>query len=1043
MTRLARASLDNRAVVALVTLLLAVAGIVSMTSLRQELIPSLDFPTVAVVATAPGSAPEVVAEQLAAPVEQAMAGVDGLESTSSTSSAGFAVVLGELTYGTDADRARQQLQTALSDVAARLPEGASTEVVAGGLDEIPVVQLSVTSDLGEEELAARLAAEVVPALEDVEGVRDVAVSGAAEQQVRLRLDPARLAAAGLAPTAVGEALRANGAVTPVGTVTDGERTLSVTVGAPLADLDALRAVPLLPAAAGAAPVALGDVATVERVRAPATSLARTDGRPSLAVGITKAPDGNTVDVSHGVRDALPALERSLGPGTRFTVAFDQAPFIEQSIEDLTTEGLLGLVFAVVVILLFLRSLRPTLVTALSIPLSLLVTFAALRVGGYSLNILTLGALTVAVGRVVDDSIVVIENIERHLGRGEGRLEAVLGAVREVAGAVTASTLTTVAVFLPIAVVGGQVGELFRPFALTVTVALLASLLVSLTIVPVLASWFLRPPAHGADADAAVGAADEREERGRLQRAYVPLLRAGLAHPWRTLAVALALLVATGAAVPLLQTSFLGSAGQNTLTVTQELPPGTSLAAQDEAARRVEQVLADVPGVETVQTTVGAGEGAAAAFSSSAGAASFAVTTDPDADQERLLADVRARLDELSDAGDVTVAGGAGGFGSSTVDVVLTGADAAALQEASDAVVAALRGAEEVGEVSSNLAAEQPVVQVRVDRAAAARAGLTEAAVAQSLAGALRPVPLGTVVLGGVPQQVVLAPAADAPGPADLRAQVLVTAAGPVPLASVAAVEEVEVPASVTRRDGERTVTVSAAPAGDDLGAATASVTRAVDALDLPEGVEAEIGGASADQEEAFAQLGLALLAAIAVVYLVMVATFRSLLQPLLLLVSVPFAATGALGLLLVTGTPLGVAALIGMLMLVGIVVTNAIVLIDLVNQHRRAGAAPLEAVVGGARRRLRPILMTAAATVLALTPMSLGLTGGGAFISQPLAVVVIGGLVSSTLLTLVLVPVLYLLLERGRERRERRRAERGQRRGERRGRRAARAAADG
>ena len=1038
MSRLAHFSLRNRALVALATVLVAVFGVVSLTSLKLELIPSLQIPTLAVVAPYPGSSPEVVERQVTIPLEEAAGTIGGVESTSSTSSTGIATVLVNLEYGTDLDAAQAELEGAIDGAGSGLPADVEPTVVAGSLDDFPVVQLAVASPGDLSTLADRVESDVVPRLSALEGVRDVTVSGAPVRQVEIRLDPLALAARGLAPTAVTDAITQNGALLPVGTLDDGDRTLTVQAGAPIATVDDIRALPLLagvapgggaagaPGAAdggltdggltGAAtgPVTLGDVAEVAEAEAPATSLARTNGEASLAIGITKTPGGNTVDVSHAVADALPELTETLGEDASFSVVFDQAPFIEQSVEGLTTEGGLGLLFAIVVILVFLASIRSTLVTAISIPLSILVTFIGLYVGGYSLNILTLGALTVAIGRVVDDSIVVIENIKRHLSYGEAKTTAILTAVREVATAITSSTLATVAVFLPIAVVGGQVGELFRPFAMTVTIALLASLLVSLTIVPVLASVFLRSPGGEVDAEAVRQQADADERTSRLQRAYVPVLRGAIGHPVVTVVIAVVLLAGTGAMAPLLKTNFLGDSGQNTLTVSQTLEPGASLTARDDAARAVEDVLASVDGIETVQTTVGGG-GGFAAFTGGGSDASFAVTTDPEADAEAITATVRDRLAEASDIGTVTVSGGATGF-ASAVEVTVTATDPDALDSAAAQVLDVVQGVDGVSDVTSNAAAVQPTVQVIVDRQAAAAVGLSESAVAQVLAGTIRPTLVGQVTLDDGVLDVVLTAGAEPADVEALRTTPIPTAAGVLPLEQVAAVDEIEVPTTVTRQDGERSVTISASPVGDDLGTLTAALQTEVEGLDLASGATAEIGGVSADQEEAFGQLGLALLIAIAIVYLVMVATFRSLVQPLILLVSIPFAATGAIGLLLVTGVPLGVASLIGMLMLVGIVVTNAIVLIDLINQYREAGSSPRDAVLEGARQRLRPILMTAAATILALAPMSFGLTGGGAFISQPLAIVVIGGLVSSTLLTLVLVPVLYLAVERVRDR---------------------------
>ncbi|EYR65298.1 MULTISPECIES: efflux RND transporter permease subunit [Cellulomonadaceae] len=1031
MTRLARLSLANRAVVALATLILIVAGVLSTTSLKQELIPSLEIPLAVVVTPLPGAAPDVVERQVTEVVEAAVSGVEGLEGTESTSRNSLSVVSVELAYGTDLQAAQQDLEQAVTRAGTGLPTGVTPSVITGSIDQLPVVQLAVAApQLDEQELVTRVEEEVVPRLRGLEGVREVTLSGARETRVEIVPDPVALGAAGIGLDALTSALQANGAVIPAGTVTDGQRSLNVVVGERLSSVQDIAAIPLPTADPSGAPVLLGDVATVEQAQVPATSYARTNGQASVALAITKTPDGNTVSVSHDVRDLIPGIEAALGEGAAVDVVFDQAPFIEKSIEDLSTEGLLGLIFAVIVIMLFLLSLRSTLVTAISIPLSLLIAMTGLLVGGYSLNILTLGALTVAVGRVVDDSIVVIENIKRHLGYGEPKAQAILTAVREVAGAVTSSTITTAAVFVPIGIVGGQVGELFRPFAFTVAVALLASLVVSLTIIPVLAYWFLRAPADHQHAAVDRDRVEQGERHGLLQRSYLPVLRGAIAHPLITLAIAVAVLGGTLAAGTRLETNFIGDAGQNTLSVDQQLPAGTSLEVTDAAARQVEEVIAELDGVETYQVTVGSGgSGLQTAFLGGGGGsntATFAITTDLDADQARVEQDLRAAIADVEDAGELTVTTGQAGFGLPPVEVVVRADDDQTLREAADLVAEAMADVQGTTDVVNNLASDAPAVQIQVDRAAATQAGTSESAIGQAVAGLLRGAPIGQADIAGRTTDVVVL-LGQAPGDVQaLRDTPVPTATGIVPLGQVAEVSEVQQPTSLTRQDGQRTATVTATATDQNLGGITTRLQEQLDALDLPDGAEAEIAGVSAEQQSAFADLYVALLASIAIVYLVMVATFRSLLQPLILLVSVPFAATGALALLLLTGTPLGVPSLIGLLMLVGIVVTNAIVLIDLVNQKREQGLSVVDAVIEGSRYRLRPILMTAAATIGALTPMALGLTGGSVFISQPLALVVIGGLTTSTLLTLVLVPVLYNLTERAsaalRERRGRRTA---------------------
>ena len=1026
MFRLAQLSLANRALIALITVFASVFGVITMTSLKQELIPSIEFPQITVITSMPGASPEVVDKQVSGPLETALNGVEGLESTSSTSRNGVSQISMVFTYGSNLDRARNQIDRAISNAKRSLPDDVQPQSIAGSISDFPIVFLAVSSDKPLSELNADLARLSVPRLQKLDGVRGAEVTGGATQHIRILPRADAMAASGATLASIGNALRNNGALVPAGTIEEQGKTLSLQIGSPVDSLDAVKALPLGGTKSAATIGSVADVSITEDAR---TSITRTNGKETLALSVTKKPEGDTVGISHAVKDSIPQLEAELGSNATFTPIFDQAPFIEKSIKDLTTEGLLGLGFAVAVILVFLMSVRSTLVTAVSIPLSLLITFIGLSATGYSLNILTLGALTIAIGRVVDDSIVVIENIKRHLSYGEQKITAILTSIREVAGAITASTLTTVAVFLPIAFVAGLAGELFRPFALTVTIALLSSLLVSLTIVPVLAYWFLRNPAEksvaeGFAAREIAAKAHEAEQRTLLQRGYLPVLSKTQKHPVVTLIAAALVLGGTAAMTPLLATDLLGRSGENSMTVRQALPAGTSLADASAAAIEIETVLRDIDGIKDVQATTGnAQTGFAALRSAGASNSSFTVVTEEKANQATLQDTVRRELAKVPDAGKVTVGSQQGGFGtSSTVDVTITAATTPDLRAASDALVQALDGVPGSSEVATNLAASQPVVQVKVDRAKAVAAGLSEEQVAAVLATTVSPIPAGTVRIDTNDFPVRIGEGTRFTSIAAVRNTPLPTAAGAVPLSSIAAVEQVDVPVSITASNGQRTARVSVTPSGSNLGAVSTEVQARLKTVALPPGVTATIGGATTQQAESFAQLGLALLAAIAIVYVIMVAAFKSLVQPLILLVSVPFAATGAIALLLVTGVPLGLPSLIGMLMLVGIVVTNAIVLIDLINQYRQPrngepGMSVAEAITHGARQRLRPILMTALATVFALTPMALGLTGGGGFISQPLAIVVVGGLVSSTALTLVLVPVLYRLVEGRREKR--------------------------
>ncbi|MFI6297245.1 efflux RND transporter permease subunit [Nonomuraea sp. NPDC050790] len=1063
MTAFARLSLVNRSLVILVAIVLTAFGAFTIPQLKQQLLPSLAFPGAFVVAPYPGASPEIVEDQVTKPIEDSFKGIEGMEQITSTSKEGLAQIQVAFAFGTDIESSLNKMQTAVSRIQPQLPDNVEPQVVAGNTDDIPVMVLSVGDGGDSRAMAEKLRTIMVPELQSVEGVREASVTGTRDEVVTITPDAKKMAKAGVTAAQIPEVLKANGTPIPAGSLTEAGKSLSVQVGARVDSLNKLKDLYLTPAQPQQQaqpqnpaqarpqgqpqgqpqaqpqgrpqtgqipaqtiptpkplkPVKLGDVATVERGLAEASTITRTDGHTSLGVSVTMSPDGNAVTISNEIRDRLPELTKSLGDSsdTAVEVVFDQAPYVQESIKSLTTEGLLGLAFAVLVILVFLLSVRSTLVTAVSIPLSVVIALIALWAGDYSLNMLTLGALTIAVGRVVDDSIVVLENIKRHLGYGEAKLQAILTAVREVSGAVTASTLTTVAVFAPIAVVGGMVGELFGPFSVTVAVALLASLVVSLTVVPVLAYWFLKTPKLTPEqARAYREKAEAKELRSPLQRMYLPVLRFATRFRVVTLLIGVAVFVGTMGLAGQLQTNFLDSSGQNTISISQKMPVGTDLKTTDAAAKKVEDALTGLDGVESYQVNVGGGNQMQGGVGGGADRASYSVTLKEDVDTVAVEQRIRERLEGLGGVGEVKVGAQSGGFASDSIDVIVQAPEAESLRTASEAVKTAMADVPGLQDVSSNLEASAPRIEVRVDREKAAEKGLSEAQVGQAVAQAFRGAPLGEVTLDGRSSDLVLR-GGDAPADVEeIEKLKLPTAAGLVKLSSVAEVEEVAGPTQVSRIDGERSATISAKAAGSDLGSVTQALTTKLDGVALGAGASYTIGGVSADQAEAFSDLGIAMLAAIAIVFMIMVATFRSFVQPLILLVSIPFAATGAIGLLVATDTALGVPALIGMLMLIGIVVTNAIVLIDLINQYRDQGMGIVEAVVEGGRRRLRPILMTAVATICALTPMALGVTGSGGFISQPLAIVVIGGLISSTLLTLVLVPTLYTMVERTKDR---------------------------
>jgi multidrug efflux pump subunit AcrB len=1149
MSRLTRFSLANRTVVLLVAVLVIVTGLYSAQALKQETIPSTDWPASTIISIYPGASPSSVEQEVTKEIEDEVLAVDGVKTVTSISSSNTSQVTVEWEWGEDTDQIMADIRAAVD--AADLPDIVDPTVSSGSFDDLPVLTVGVSSNASAAVLSNQAEDVMVPAIKDVEGVQDVTIAGDEKHEVVITFDIAKANELGIDPTSIGQLFNANVKAYPSGTMRTETAEIDVQTGRTYVSEEQVED---LEVQGEDGRVRLGDFATVEEQPTVSTSVSRVNGKDAVTLAVTKESAANTIQVSHDVKDELDKLEKRLGNGTQFDAVFDQAPFIEQSIHDLSMEGGIGLLMAVLIILLFLRSISPTFIAGISIPLSLFVAMIGLLIGGYTLNIFTLGALTVAIGRVVDDSIVVIENIKRHQGLGESGMGTLVRSVKEVAGAITSSTFTTVAVFAPIGLVGGQAGSFFRPFALTVVISLLASLLVSLTVVPVLASYIMQR--RSTPDQIAAHAHDEAD--GWLQHAYLPVLRWSLAHRAITVVLALLILAGTVFIAPYLKTDFIGAGSATNLQVIQTLPTGTSLKETSEAARRVEEVMARQPNLGTYSTEIGGGGSVFIALKNDSNKASINVELEPGSDPIEEAKILRASLAKMDGLGEIEVAVGDSET-SGKVVVYVESPESSRLAAASEKVVAMMKEVPGLNNVKSDIGDERQMLDVDVDDLRAAELGMNQATVGQAVSWAVRGEKIGEMTKDDTTLDVYLRTqepetnlgrlreitlpttqrmtadtredagdvveergddlqddqrddaeddfddqiealkdqreksedaakdlqrnlrkaqsflaeltawrASNPNSPQvtqvdqqirDVRAEIaqLTQAARsaddgvdqiddqiddardswdegqdfqdraddiddaadaiedlmprPVKLSEIAKVDMIKAPSQITRVDGARAVTVTAASEGADLSAITAGIKTGLAKLDLGEGVEARLGGVSEQQEQSFGELGAAMWVAIGIVYLIMVATFRSLIQPVILLVSIPFAATGALGLSLLTDQAIGIPSMIGMLMLIGIVVTNAIVLIDLINQKRADGGTVEDSIMAGARLRVRPIIMTALATIFALLPMGLGITGGGIFISRPLAIVVIGGLISSSLLTLILVPVLYDLVE--------------------------------
>lgn len=1015
MSFITRLSLRLGVVVLLAVALLFGGGLYAATQIPQDLLPDISIPAVIVITPYPGASPEVVDQQVSIPVVSALQGVTGADTVQSTASQGASLVFVTFHDGTDLKTAQQDVNSALGKIRATLPPQAlASTVQTFSTNQLPILEYAISANEPLGDLAGQLRAQALPKLRGLAGVSSVVVTGAPTDEVDVALDPAKLAAHSVSLGQVTQALQAAAAVQSVGSIKQGSATVPLQVSGSLTSINQIAKITVTPTAVAgkpAAPISIDQLGTVQVVSISADTITRTNGKLSIGLQVLRAPNANTVTVANEVKAALPGIEKSIGHGIQLDAITDQATPITQAIADILREGLLGALFAVLVIFVFLRSARATVVAAISIPLSLLVALIMLWWSGTTLNILTLGGMMVAIGRVVDDAIVVLENISRHIVEGEPPLVAAYTGAREIISAVTASTLATVAVFLPIGLMSGIAGSFFRPFALTVVVALLASLVVAVTVVPLLGSRLIKPPKEAGS--------ERRLQYNWMQRVYVPVIRWATTHRLISLVAAAAIFAGSMALVPLLRVNLLDQSSSPNFPIAITMPDNSTLVETDAETQKVEDLVKGVPGVSAYQATVGgiadpfAPPGTVPANPAQASVLILVVN----GQYSQALNGVKSALKGYSGPAKVEVgqAQNSNNASSSSMQVDVHAADAATLQQANDAVLASLSHVSGLGNLKSNLAASKPQYQlVPTDKLGASGLGIQQLAaiLAQDINGqvaAQANLPQGTMSI-----HVVL-PAGVADTAAALNSLPIPTATGVVPLSTLVTIQMVNGAQSIVRINGDRDATITGTITGNNTRAVQTDVTKALNATSLPAGATISTGGVFAQLSNVLNQFVLALLAAIGLVYLIMVATFRSLIKPLVLLVSIPFAATGAIVALVATGTSLSLPGLIGLLMLTGIVVTNAIVLLDLVEQYRNRGLPLEDALVEGGRHRLRPILMTALATMLALVPLAVtrgGSGAGGAFISAPLAIVVIGGLFTSTLLTLVLVPVLYSIAAR-------------------------------
>ena len=1031
MSFITRLALRRRPVTVLIMIMLFGLGVYSYINLQRELFPDISFPNVAVNVFSANSDPETMMRDVSEPIEEAIAGISGLREVSSVSTESRVNLLATFDFGTDMDDAEREVESAVNGT--NLPDDVVVIVSRLTPDAFPVIQFTVS---GDEDIPSlqRLVNDVInPRLRRVDGVAAIYTLGEVEEQVIVSVDADKLKDLRLSSVQVANAITQNNISLPAGSITTRGTGYPVRTANEFGSLEDIRqltvgfeqtdtAFPQGPQT-GKRPIKVSDVADVELTTADPQRISRANGKPGLILAIVKDPDSNTADVTDAVSIAMDAIidEGALPPDVEVLELSNDGPQVRESLESLLREGTVGFLFAVAVVFIFLLnirpslmrgivlSLRPTAIIAISIPLSILTGVLLLSLTtDISLNFMSLAGLAIAVGRVVDDSIVVLENIYRHIHLGESRYEAAISGTQEVGAAIISSTLTTVVIFVPLAFIPGVVGEFFSPFAISVSLALLASTVVAITIVPVLAASLLRRGDFDDDQVSGTGPADRQS---MIQRIYSPMLLWAIRYKFLTVAIAIIVTVASLGLITIIPITFFPATTPEYLTINIELPVGTSVERTYEEALAIEESL--VPFVERgymtlYQTTVGSRaeqfeSGAAGGFHL---AGAFV----------RLSEDVPENIEEivreaLPDRGEdvtLTVSGISGGPAQGGLDVRVIGPDFNEITDVSRRLEERFSQLDGIVNLSSTVSEGKDEVVISVDPTKAGEYSLTTAAVGLQVNQFIVGRQISEIDITGKTVDIVIrGDRADVEDIDKLKELRIESPAGPVKLGLIADIGIRKAPLSIFRFEGERSARITGEIVAEDTRAVGVEVDRAIANLeDVPPGISIDSGGFFEQINEGFQDVFRAMAVGVVLVYLVMVGSLGALRTPFIIVLSLPLAIVGALLALLITDRTLSLSAMMGFLLLVGIVVTNAIVLLTFVEQLRERGYDVFDALVEGGRVRLRPILMTAFTTTFALLPLAASETDSG-IIGAELATVVIGGLVSSTFLTLIVVPAMY------------------------------------
>jgi multidrug efflux pump subunit AcrB len=1009
--------LKNKLAVWLLTIIITVSGIYSGTQMKTETIPDISIPYLMINGIYPGATPEKVMDDVSMPIEKAVEGLEGVKAVYSNSYSNMSSIQVEYEYGEDMDEKKRALQSALDTV--KFPEGVQEPAITAiSMNMMPVVALSVSSSKEDiVELTSTVEDVLVPKIEKLDGVASATITGQHIEEVKITYNEEKLTQLGLTEDKVKEMIKASNLAVSLGLYEFKESEQAVAVDGKFMTVDELKGmiIPVTPTAENPSPfVKLEDIAKIDLV-GRVQSVSRTNGEDAITIQIVKGQQENTVDVVNKVKKLVKEQEGKI-EGLKIDVTLDQGKPIEESVSTMVEKALFGGLIAVLIILLFLRDVKSTIISIISIPVSIFMALLVLHWLDITLNIMTLGAITVAIGRVIDDSIVVVENIYRRLHLKEEKLNGralIREATIEMFKPIMSSTLVTVAVFAPLIFVGGMVGELFMPFALTMTFALFASLIVAITVVPALSHFLFKKKLYGEKTE------KSHKDTGKLAKWYKGVLEKALNHKVITSILAILLLAGSLALTPIIGFSFMGSEEDKVMYLTYT--PGVGELKEETLTnvQKVEEKLLKHKDIDIVQISITeSGDPMAAMMGGPGDGALMYLIFDPEMENfPEVRKDIEEYVFNIGQSGEWKSQNfsAMSSMGTNEVSYTFYSENLDKLFDSVKMVEDVMKKNDGLEDVTSS--AEDAYVEYtfNVDQAELIQYGLTTGQIVMMLNPMKPKNVITTIEKDGNSMEVIVQheQTAEKPKSIDelLETQVPTALGKPMKLSDLVTVKKGTTLNTLARSKGEYYASVSGKVIDKDITKATSEIEKELDKLELPKGVTMGVAGVQADMTETFTKLGVAMIAAIAIVYFILVVTFGEGLAPFTILFSLPFAVIGSFVGLLIAGETISVSVMMGLLMLIGIVVTNAIVLVDRIIHMERDGLSMRDAILEAGATRLRPILMTAIATIGALIPLAMG-SGGGGLISKGLGITVIGGLTSSTLLTLIIVPLVYEVLSK-------------------------------